>query len=344
MGTRTYSRRAADGSRILTALGRRRIAESVIKFTASDVEPDGVLYPMVSQLQSLQNLSALSDEEFAAQLIDFITTGFYASSRAPLFYPFTQWIEETLDNGKVLEAIAQRRQDDQQFDTTFPTTQDLFADMRSNPDAYLKDLNGVPIVLGRMFPYPEWAEQFLNDVYRPAQAGYFGSGTYYMTNNALTQDVPPNKPSLSQVVRRLTGSDMAMYGFMSEEYFAGDEIKDIRARMGEERPTAVISGIKAGAVTNFSDIMGGMTNVNRRFQTWLSGLTNSFKNQFGFVHPNIGLMAAVMGYDAIAIPNGVPGVGEGHEILVLNREAVRTSTETHTGYSWTTSVEQSVKE
>lgn len=344
MGTRTYSRRASDGSRKLTALGRRRIAEAVVKFSADDVAPSGVLYPLVEQLQALQGMWAdISDEDFAESLVDFVLSGSFSSRKPPIFESYQTWLKEINDNALLMEIIANRRADDQQFDTTFPTSTALFADMRTNPDAYLQDMNGVPIVIGRMFPYDTWAQSYLQEVYRPKQAGFFGSGTYYMSNNTFAQDEKSPNPSLAQVVKRLTNSDISIYSLLSGEYLDDREIQATRSRMGAELPAVVVGGLKAGAVTNFSDIMGGMTNVNKRYTAWLTGLTDSFQKQFGFVVPNIGIMAAIMGYDAIAIPMGVAGVGGGHEIIVLNREAVRTSMETHVGFSgWQDSLKQAV--
>jgi len=286
MGTRTYSRRASDGTRKPTALGiatgrfnavRDSAPTSQAFFNATDRFPREIPMPY----------EAYGESETTESLNK-------------------RWAAEKAYMREVYKA--------QGFDgkpKNVPLAT-LAQDVKTNPNNYLQRPDGEPIVLTRIVNNVNNMDDLINgeEHHIPRQPGWFGTGTYFRTqdddNNRLSERIVSNF------------SFVEMYGRKTDEYRlsrpSGADMDII--------PGIMLATLAPDTKTNMSAIdFTSPTTIKQSFSDWVQQLQTDFYNQFKRSSINIGLMASALGYDAIMIPE----YSTQGEFLVFNRSKLTIS-------------------
>ena len=189
-------------------------------------------------------------------------------------------------------------------------------------------LNGNPMIMSRTVPVVRWAEPLfgVGKHYVHSKPGYWGSGTYWMgeaqqkiydpaTQDATTKDYSPKS------WYKAAQKSNSMYGSLSAEY-SGSQAPILPTDI--KKATTHLGYLKRDAKSNLAAITNEKGNFSQKmFKEWSKGLQKEFRATFGKDHPNLGVMASMLGYDAIHIPS--TAARWGGETLVFNRGATGVS-------------------
>jgi len=181
--------------------------------------------------------------------------------------------------------------------------------------------NGRPLILVRAVS----RDSNLDDLFYgeehhvPRQPGWYGTGTYFgvprgyspwdnlvtpVTNEIFLETTIPFK------INTLTRN----YGTRGYEYqlSTGQTEAEWNAEAFSRKPAVMMATLKSDAKTNFAFV-----NSVAEYDLWVKNLTSEFAKRYGRLSPDLGTMAAMLGYDAIQIPTFVNR--SGNEMLVFNR-------------------------
>jgi len=187
---------------------------------------------------------------------------------------------------------------------------DQFATMVADDDVFT--INGKPLVLARAVS----RESNLDDLmygeshHAPRQPGWYGTGTYFKSPYYVGTEIQ----SAVQDVERTVASVQDDYLYRLPEYkqSSGQTEQEYLADAMSRSGAVAMASLKKDAKTNFN-----MTSNPINFLTWWTNSSREFFRLYGFLHADMGVVAAALGYDAIHIPQFVPGSTS--EILVFNR-------------------------
>ena len=280
MGTRTYSRRGANGERVPVStpeLGRLRPL-SRAKMSALD-----------SLIKSKDKLppTTTNGEPTSPSI------GGFASEHA------------THLNGELMRQIYEA----QGFDGKPEVVSiEEYAKRVADNDAAGLYLNKI------MFSRAVSRDSNMDDLFygekhhAPRQSGWFGTGTYFQL------PFPSIGVETNWEAKWLLNRVAAVYGKRLPEYrdSSGQPMDTWRAEAKQRRGAIMLGLLKPDAKTN-SEFSGSET----RFNEWVNLISKEFSRRYGFVHNDLGVVAAILGYDAIVIPNFVNN--SGGELLVFNR-------------------------
>ena len=302
MGTRTYSRRGSDGIQKPTALGIRlgRFASPMSR----------------AQMDTLRPLFE-----------DVLTsTGRpYPQSRdtTPIYSPEAQQALERIYaiqgfNGKPtvvsVEEMAKRISNNE-VQTEHLTT--------IEPNEFQK----YPVFMVRAVSRESNLDSLMNDDehHVPRQPGWFGTGTYFTAIPTwVKQPISKSQYDMEydEMMRQMLDGTL-MYSLRSEEYRPSSNQTNVDWFIeGQSRIPAIMMGaLSKESRTNISEIRALKNRHPFKgnydlYNHWVRNLTDEFVSRYGFGLPDIGTMAAALGYDAIYIPNDA---NSGGEIMLLNR-------------------------
>ena len=321
MGTRTYSRRGADGIRRPTALGLatgrfRNVADSDAAYarpvTKADIEPGGALHTLFRKSTSPNPTPNLAEKIFDSN-------GVRSANVDPI----------------ALRKMMQEVYAMQGYDGK-PTvvTEDEFVNMmRTQPEAFatMNDQSFPAVGVRAVNRESNLDDLFTGEKHHvPRQPGWYGTGTYvmgaYEINGSLVSE-SGNTPleRLAYWMIRAMGRAAGIYSRRRGEYqrTSGQTEAEWKKDADSRKPAYMLVGIKRGARTNFDipfvpETTQEARDTNERlFNEWTKGLIDEFYNRFGRSSTDAGLMASMLGYDAIYIPKIFNGID--NEVLVFNR-------------------------
>ena len=309
MGTRTYSRRASEGSRIPTALGIR----------------SGRFSPALNPDLIKGDLKTVFDQATDRVLPnsgDIIPT---ILGQNPFYISMAGDTIEDEKNRKLMvinRKLLQEVYRLQKFNgkPTVVSPEEL-GEMMANGDVLA--INDKPVILGRVVSTTRNSEDLMygDEHHVPRQPGYFGTGTYFAIPRGYSQyddDIAvlrtDTMDKFMQNMKIMLTTLGITYGGRSYEYkrTSGQTDAEWSAEQDTRKPAVLIGALKKDARTNFDAI-----NSLAEFNAWHQKLANDFAARFGRFTPDLGTMAAMMGYDAIQIPSFVPS--SQNELLVFNR-------------------------
>lgn len=180
-------------------------------------------------------------------------------------------------------------------------------------------IDGSPLMIVRSMPYREYADAVLGDapVFVHVQPGYYGSGTYWM--NEFHEGELKGARSTMEYVNTVGIGTHEMYGAHNPEYVPWEYVENPGVT-AKTTPTTIAGFLRKGSKTNINEIIAPDGKMSKpQFESWLREISDDFRSRYGRIHPNIGVMAAMLGYDAVVIPHAVNGVGQ--EVMVFNRAA-----------------------
>lgn len=233
--------------------------------------------------------------------------------------------EGTPSYNKDLDRSMERIYDMQNFHGQ-PTKYDNFEDMKNAAAEDGVLLNGQPMIIARTVPVVRWAEPLLGEGkhYAHSKPGFWGSGTYWLgevMNGKYDEIGIVSEGYTPDQWNKVAKQSYEFYGEISKEYYGTFELLSTDI----ERPRTHQAYLKRSAKSNIAAITTSKGDLSRElFREWSEGLQKEFRETFGKDHPNLGVMASMLGYDAIHIP-GVVG-GFGGETMVFNRAATGVST------------------
>jgi len=172
------------------------------------------------------------------------------------------------------------------------------------------------------------------DTHFVTSRGFYGLGTYFgvpfrrnqpSTNRPWGLESRPTQPE-NNLFATLDLRDWANYfaqwfGRRISYYKPASE--DLRAWEEESKRrqgAVMMAALRRDTVTNMSYIMGKNDEENLKgFVTWVNGVNNDFQQRFGVPAPDLGIAAAMLGYDAYFVPPSMTNALRGGETVVLNR-------------------------
>lgn len=206
------------------------------------------------------------------------------------------------------------------FDTVAAFTKNI------NDGNVLTHPDGTPMIFMRSTQRPEFMQDLLTgDTHRvSATPGYFGTGTYIAGTFGKTS-------TLGRILNQAQQPDGTYNPWNDLAWQAAHVIRKYGSKFldfygnGGKLPVETTSHpitLSKDAKTNISAITDRNGQYSdRKYRQWLSDLTTEYQKQFGGrPHPNVGVMAAALGYDAVlASYDGLGGRATSNEMMVLNR-------------------------
>lgn len=341
MGTRTYSRRAADGSRRATALGVRTGKFVTPTMSAQEMEEyDAYLSseeqafirqfaPNPLPVRAFTDKSSPLAKRLLAVLLSQQENEYYRGYWQNYFndpnteFPalLDEYFSELRENTVISSELAKRMRQFQQalYEEIGYDAEPMVAKWDDMLDARADTLtvNGRPIVGWRGYANPigkDYHSDYINGEKMWVGQGVFGNGFYVA--------VPPPKSSDSQYAVAVTDAVDYAQSFSSGWWTGESTENTVR--------TISLVGLRPNARTNIAQVEADNTKNpgSDEFLTvsarWTTKMLDAFRGMYGFDAPDIGFAAAALGYDAyvsIGNPSSSSSVAPWH-LNILNRSAM----------------------